>query len=469
MSNIENKSSVLSGRKSKLVEDFSVKNIFVISLIVGSIGIISGVLLHSKLFSIITPIFIMACYIYVTFTKDTDLPISVIGDSYYYQGFVFTLVALMTSLFELGVNENVNMNAMVASFGSALVTTIIGLVARLYVTSFSIEAQKRRERLEDQIEKSMDRFAGQIDTLTQQVVASINKVHGQTESTLIETLSNYTEINQQVQYDYKQTMDHSIKHIESGIEQLTSKLENIHIEPDIISKPLTTSLDNLIAPLALYESKYISLNEKFNHLANNLIKKYEESEKSSQYHVNALSNALNKSIEVNTAEYNKNLNDISEGIIASLGDIKDLKIHTEEALENKLLRLGNSVDQITKKLDKAASPLSGTVEVLDSLSNQTIESVSKISETAQEISNSMKSSFDSIDGIERINDQLQVLTENINEFNESLERGTSVNKESANKISDSATATENATEQLAKDIAEVYKQLTIQVRALRSA
>ena len=243
MSELENNSEELSGRKGYNLESLSVKNMFILTLLIGTVGIIAGILLTSTLVSILIPIVIMAIYIYITLSKDTDLPITIIGDSYYYQGFIFTLVALMGSLFSLGVKEQVNMHAMVASFGSALVTTIIGLVARLYVTSFSLVAQKRRERLEYQIEKSLDRFTGQIDTLTLQVVSSINKVHGQTESTLSETLKKYSDVNSKVLNDYNENF---IKKETLKFSEYFKSIEKNPLTPSQIKSVLTDEESTLV-------------------------------------------------------------------------------------------------------------------------------------------------------------------------------------------------------------------------------
>lgn len=469
MSDLSDSSKELSGRKDYLLESFSVKNIFIISLGLGSLGIIAGILLTSTLTSLIIPICIMAAYIYITLSKDTDLPITVVGDSYYYQGFIFTLVALMGSLFSLGIKEQVNMHAMVASFGAALVTTIIGLVARLYVTSFSLAAQKRRERLEEQIEKSLDRFSGQIDTLTQQVVSSINKVHGQTESTLSNTLDNYSEVNTKVLNEYKETMESNIELIGQNLEQVSHKISSIEISPDIISKPLKKTLEEITTPISEYETQFTQVNNRFKELVNSIITQYGKSEENLQNHVTKLETALNDSIQVHTKQYNNNLNNISEGIISSLSDITDLKIQAQDAVESRLSNLTNGIDNIVEKLNSSIEPVSKASQSLNEIGESVTDSITKISNKTTDLSTVIGESIKSFDGIESFSKDLSVLLHTIHEFNVSMEKATTVNNEASNKISESASITENTTGQLAHDIAEVYKQLTIQIRALRSS
>ena len=362
MSELENNSEELSGRKGYNLESLSVKNMFILTLLIGTVGIIAGILLTSTLVSILIPIVIMAIYIYITLSKDTDLPITIIGDSYYYQGFIFTLVALMGSLFSLGVKEQVNMHAMVASFGSALVTTIIGLVARLYVTSFSLVAQKRRERLEYQIEKSLDRFTGQIDTLTLQVVSSINKVHGQTESTLSETLKKYSDVNSKVLNDYNETMQSNAKLISESLENVSHKISSIEISPDLISSPLQQALKEIINSMHDYESKFIEINVNFKALADKLVNQYGRSEETLQSHVTNLESKLSETIKTHTKQYNDNLNNISEGIISSLSDITDLKITTEEAVEAMGEDIEDAAEEAGEAIQEGADELNDEIQ-----------------------------------------------------------------------------------------------------------
>ena len=469
MSESDESSKVLSGRKEKLVEDLSVKNIFIICLIIGTVGIIAGVMLHSSAISLIVPICIMTFYIYVTFTKDTDLPITVIGDSYYYQGFVFTLVALMASLFSLGVNEQVNMNSMVASFGAALVTTIVGLVSRLYVTSFSVAAQNRREQLESQIEKSLDKFSGQIDILTQQVVTSINKVHGQTESTLHETLENYSQINTKVMSDYSTAMQNNIEKINVSINNVSNKISNIVVEPDLISKPLQNSITEILKPLSEYESKYSEVNAKFIELADKLILQYSNSGSQMQQHVDKLETSLTDSISLNSQKYSSSLRTISEGIISSLADIKDFKLDTQGAVELKLKDLSQGISIIVDKLETSVEPLSKASSSLEDIGLKVNSSITVVAEKTDKLTDVVNKSIDSFVGIESFGNSLNDLQKTINEFNTSMKDVISVNNDATTKISSSASATEAATGQLASDISEVYKQLAVQVRALRSA
>ena len=82
---------------------------------------------------------------------------------------------------------------------------------------------------------------------------------------------------------------------------------------------------------------------------------------------------------------------------------------------------------------------------------------------------SINKSIESFDNVESVNADLSKLLRTIKDFNSSLEKATSINDKASNKIYSAAQSTEDASGQLANDIAEVYKQLTLQIRALRSS
>ena len=163
------------------------------------------------------------------------------------------------------------------------------------------------------------------------------------------------------------------------------------------------------------------------------------------------------------------MNNISEGIINSLSDITDLKVQTQEAVEARLSNLTNGIDNIVDKLNSSIEPVSKASQSLNEIGESVTDSISEISNKTSDLSSVIGESIKSFDGIENFSKDLSVLLNTINEFNVSMEKATTVNNEASNKISESASTTESATGQLANDIAEVYKQLTIQIRALRSS
>ena len=63
-----------------------------------------------------------------------------LGDSCYFLGFLLTLIGLAISLYDLGqdVEGKLAATAVVARFGAAIITTLVGMIARIIITQFSL-------------------------------------------------------------------------------------------------------------------------------------------------------------------------------------------------------------------------------------------------------------------------------------------------------------------------------------------
>lgn len=240
-----------SGRMMGGSELVTVRKVFLMALSVGVMGIIFGILfVETSVFAALVPLVAMIGYCYFTQTHHGDLPRSTIADSYYYLGFIFTLVSLVCSLFHLGQHQEININTIVGSFGAALVTTIVGLIMRLFVVTFSFSVAKRNEYLEQEIEQSLLKFSGQMDVLINQVVSSVAEVHAKTSAVMDETIENYQTLNDLIENDLKLSLKNGQKSIGSAMENLRSKIEEIEVKP--LYKSLeghATSIDNIICKM----------------------------------------------------------------------------------------------------------------------------------------------------------------------------------------------------------------------------
>lgn len=110
---------------------------FLSALLVGSLGIASPLVAKSGLSpgAMIFPMVVMG--IYCGLLVRWKLLSEESGDSFYYLGFAFTLVALLVALygFQMGTHEK-GVDPVIRAFGVALTTTVIGLVGRVILLSF---------------------------------------------------------------------------------------------------------------------------------------------------------------------------------------------------------------------------------------------------------------------------------------------------------------------------------------------
>lgn len=453
-------SKVLSGRYSKVVEDISVRNTFLITLFIGIIGILVGIAIANTLISLVIPIVVMAAYIIITYFAKSDLPMTIIGDSYYYQGFIFTLTALMGSLFSLGINEKVDMNAMVASFGAALITTIIGLTARLFINSFSINSQQRREKLEVEIERALATFSGQLEVLTTQVVSSINNVHTNTQKSLQTTISQYNKMNEEIVENQIRTSIEGHSKVEKAMSALADKINAISVSPDLISQPLQESLNEILSVLSQAEKKYISHLSQFDKNSNKLTTQMDNTATQIDTFVNGLGQQLSSSIASNNKQISLEIESISRKMLQSLGTIESLKSKTNNEVEIQLTSLAKAVSDVAEQFNEITPPIKD-------VSEKVVRGVETINKGLTELETNIEITSNSVNNLHGTNTNISELVENVKSLNKEIELGVSLNKQANDKVIAATNATEQGSLQLAEDIATVYKELSKQIERIR--
>jgi ABC-type transporter Mla subunit MlaD len=130
------------------------RNWFIAALGAGSAVIITTWKLDFGFAStILWPVLIMAIYIAVTLTPaKASSQRDQIGDSWYYLGFLFTLVALAVSMyvFSESVDTDAEQKSLLARIGVSLITSIVGLASRLVLTQFTITTEDAQNTITQQ-------------------------------------------------------------------------------------------------------------------------------------------------------------------------------------------------------------------------------------------------------------------------------------------------------------------------------
>ena len=147
--------------------------LFIGTLLVGSIFILLSSA-HIR-FNVAAMIGIMSFYIYFIYKNENpSISKEQKADSCYYLGFILTLIAMINTLITLDV-DNIGsiFNSVVRDFGLALVTTIVGLVARIIwlqlesSNAFDGEETIREKLIEEaqELETQTRRITGAFTTL----------------------------------------------------------------------------------------------------------------------------------------------------------------------------------------------------------------------------------------------------------------------------------------------------------------
>ncbi len=457
-------SNTISGQNESEVYRFSVQIIFAMAVMAGSIGIFLGVHFNSSILSVFVPLLIMAIYISWMLKSETDLPKITIGDSFYYLGFIFTLVSLVASLASLSNNDGVNMNAIIGSFGAALTTTIVGLVARLFVTAFAVETKVRRERLEEELERSITSLSEKLKELTTYSTSSLIEVHAQTEEALKSTLLGYQKINDDVARSFETSMEQGVSGVKSALEQLAIRVDSIEVDP----RPLESTFNEFISVIDTQRESYSSLNDNIIDSNNKLSLQLSSSNLLISGHISNLESELSDVVSRHSQSYEEALGKIASSIYSSLGEMKDIKMDAKEIAEKELSRIGDEINDFSSMIKQWSESVS------DSFGNFSAISESMTS-NAELVSNSIKSIGATVE-------DLNIQTINVKDLNTPVLELIDVTKRLNTQVTDSmeasksanvsllasAKTTEEASNQVAKDISKVYSSLANQLESLNA-
>ena len=463
-------SRVISGKEDIQLSRKRLREYFLYATGSAAIIIFIGVFTNLPWIAILGPMAVMAIYIYSTANKKTiiDMPESVIGDSYYYLGFLLTLTALVAALIHLSNNNNTDINTIVGSFGAALITTIIGLFARIFMTSFDVQSTEKRERLEHEIENSINTFSGQLETLNANVVTTLAIVHSETQVQLSKTLKNYEDVNNELMTEYTTSMKRGYESISNAMNILSSKIEVIEVSPDIVSLPINNALLGIIETLKKCETRYSDMTENMIDKQSILTSQLDQSGNIMQEHVNSLELAITESISKQALQYDKSLGEIGMAIINSLGDIKDLKLDVQDQLNGSLSGFNSEIEGITASFRAITEPILNTSATLQTGSEKLANSLKALSVVSESLGSISQISTNTSEGMSNVSSEIESLQQSLQKFNSQLLTSTESTANSSKRLSDVTASTEEATSQVAKDITQVYKQLATQLQSIRS-
>jgi hypothetical protein len=108
------------------------------------------------------PLLVMAAYIVLGLKRqDRDVTDEKFADSCYYLGFIFTITSIVFSLFDLpSIGERIQDIAV--RFGAAMVSTVAGLIVRVYLVSFRPDSSDALQDAEDAVLEAAQRFREQL-------------------------------------------------------------------------------------------------------------------------------------------------------------------------------------------------------------------------------------------------------------------------------------------------------------------
>lgn len=144
------------------------------AVILGAVGLALGAVTPVRplrtIWTLGVPLAAMALYVIAVRLRDRmALSTLQFGDSVYFLGFLFTLMSLSVSLlrFTGGTADSADFADHISRFGTALLTTIVGLSLRIYFTSFRESPEETLVRSEQSLSEASEALRRQLDRLSQ--------------------------------------------------------------------------------------------------------------------------------------------------------------------------------------------------------------------------------------------------------------------------------------------------------------
>lgn len=223
-----------------------------VSLLIGAAGILTGQWLGNIIIAVSLPLAVMAIYIAIGFRLGTvDVILEQFADSIYYLGFLFTLLALVVSLYAFRA-DSLAIGQLVGNFALALVTTITGLASRIIITNFRSDEGSARRQLRDELEQSSRQLILNARSFSLRLEALNNEVHFTLNNAIKEAsaalAANAAGLQQQ-QQDSAAAMTREVRDagrmLVSSVQDVQQQLARIELPQDIFSARLHQPLGEL--------------------------------------------------------------------------------------------------------------------------------------------------------------------------------------------------------------------------------
>ena len=320
--------------KVSVVTERNIRNYFALFLITGFVSIIIPAQfpnIFSIEISVLLPLVVMIIYIFAIYRKAKGvLANDQIGDSVYYLGFLLTLFALMLTLFDLKGSDALIENIM-PKFGVALITTLLGLAVRVFVTAFDVSHEDTQDITEKNLSEASVQLKTQLNIANETFSSAINSLSEELRTTL-ESHSNQLSI-----FLKKNNEEFSI-----SAEKIISKINEASNSLSNQSNVLEKSLTNLNSSINSFQNSLSSINQE----VSNIGKSFQDL---SKVNVSEQLNDLNKQMILfgNTLkDHNNKISGLKDIVDEDMSFLKDQR----NQLQLNVKQSQDSIEHIQKNL-----------------------------------------------------------------------------------------------------------------------
>lgn len=216
------------------------------------------------------PLTIMAAYIILGYYRvDSDVSDEKFADSCYYLGFIFTITSIILSLFDLP-HIGTKLPEIAVRFGAAMVSTVLGLVVRVYLVSFKKDIADAVEAAEETVIDAATKFGDNLMGVIEKIKAyeivvdeaarnTVNKVDAQMEALskaygvrledfFVTLEENIKDASDDIFAELKQTSARAAGSLDMHSRTMNGNLETIQAKVNEFSNAVTSRLANTTFP-----------------------------------------------------------------------------------------------------------------------------------------------------------------------------------------------------------------------------
>ena len=378
-------------------------------------------------------VILMCTYFYIGKEKNEvykEISLEQFADSNYYLGFIFTLSSLSISLINISTNDANTMEILIIQFGIALITTLLGLIFRIFLINFSPSEETNKEifhlmisekikLIDDQLIQSIDKNKIFSDTLEEKILIfqeqltlqlkSFNKsmtenldlkIFEEIIDNIVKGLNNaYNNQNKSL----NNIVDNIKKNHERYIESTDLFKDNI-LQNNVLIETMGAKLKDYTYDLGSNNKQYNKSIDDFNNLIEKLINKSNEDNKQLTdelfknfkmlFNINEAHNK-NISTSINNNNENKKLTKELLDTFKAYVEVnsrynKKLNATIENNLENTsdLIKMNNKLDvninKIENSVNKQFSYLNNDIFKVKTILEKTIKTKENIVEIPKE-------------------------------------------------------------------------------------
>ena len=382
--------------RTQIFDNISLQRVFLVIIIIKVICSVLSWLLNSPwIIGLAIPLLLMAVYIvFGLYKPNREISDERFADSCYYLGFVFTISSIVVSLFDLQ-NIGSKIGDISIRFGAAMISTVLGLIVRVYLVNFRQDFKDALNIAEDGLLESARNFRIHLE------ISVDNLRHLEiTTNEMIKSISN------KMEESAKDTALYYSDQYAKLFEEITSRNQEMLSQSQHQLELNSITLDNSFKEYSLNINKsYQSLEVTINQFSDNIDTKLKSITFPDDYFVSTLTPTV-----VSLAE--------------SLEEVSSQMKGASVEIRNNNKKIGYALNKVAEKTEQASNlievfknDISNNLYVVDIIKNQ--DNIFNILTTQVKLTENLIASNELIGTenkflLNQANDQLVIMGKNNN-------------------------------------------------------